>query len=92
MIAALEDEGAEVVDNTDIDLSAADNEFAALLCEFKTDIATYLETYVDGTNPVTGEPYPQTLAELIEFNQAHPELEGPWNDAGLRAGRGDERP
>ncbi len=58
-----------------------DDEFAALLCEFKTDIATYLETYVDGTNPVTGEAYPQTLAELIEFNQAHPDLEGPWNDA-----------
>ena len=52
----------------------------ALLCEFKTDIATYLETYVYGTNPVTGEAYPQTLAELIEFNQAHPDLEGPWND------------
>ena len=29
---------------------------------------------------VTGQPYPQTLAELIEFNQDHPELEGPWND------------
>ena len=56
------------------------NEFDALLCEFKTDIATYLETYVDGTNPKTGQPYPETLAELIEFNQDHPELEGPWND------------
>ena len=64
----------------DIDLSADSERVRALLCEFKTDIATYLETYVDGTNPVTGEPYPQTLAELIAFNQAHPELEGPWND------------
>ncbi len=78
--AALEAEGATVVEGMDIDLSATGGEFAALLCEFKTDIATYLETYVDGTNPVTGEAYPQTLAELIEFNQAHPELEGPWND------------
>ena len=25
------------------------------------------------------------LAELIEFNQAHPELEGPWNDAVFEA-------
>ena len=91
VIAALEAEGATVVDGTDIDLSATADEFPALLCEFKTDIATYLETYVDGTNPVTGEAYPQTLAELIEFNQAHPELEGPWNDLGLRARRGDER-
>ena len=81
VIAALEGQGAEVVEGMDIDLSATDDEFPALLCEFKTDIATYLETYVDGTNPVTGEAYPQTLAELIEFNQAHPELEGPWNDA-----------
>jgi amidase len=77
---ALEDEGATVVDPTDIDLSATEGELAALLCEFKSDIATYLDAYVDGTNPVTGEAYPQTLAELIEFNQEHPELEGPWND------------
>jgi amidase len=79
VVEALEDEGATVVD-ADLDLSATAGEFDALLCEFKTDIATYLETYVDGTNPVTRQPYPQTLAELIAFNQAHPELEGPWND------------
>jgi amidase len=80
VIDALEEEGATVVEGMDIDLSATAGEFDALLCEFKTDIATYLETYVDGTNPVTGQPYPQTLAELMEFNQAHPQLEGPWND------------
>ncbi|MDQ3671138.1 MAG: amidase family protein [Actinomycetota bacterium] len=80
VIAALEGEGATVVEGMDIDLSATAGEFDALLCEFKTDIATYLETYVDGTNPVSGEDYPQTLAELIAFNRAHPELEGPWND------------
>ncbi len=79
-IASLEGEGAVVVDPADIDLSATANEFPALLCEFKTDIATYLETYANGTNPVTGDPYPQTLADLIAFNQAHPELEGPWDD------------
>ena len=76
MIAALEAQGATVVDPTDIDLSATVNEFPALLCEFKTDIATYLETYVHGTNPVTGQPYPQTLADLIAFDQAHPEPRG----------------
>ena len=85
VIDALEDEGATVVDGTDIDLSATANEFPALLCEFKSDIATYLQTYVDGTNPVSGDPYPQTLAELIAFNQAHPNLEGPWNDAVFEA-------
>ena len=82
VIEALEDDGAEVIDDgtTDIDLSATADEFPALLCEFKTDIATYLRTYVEGTNPVTGQAYPQTLAELIEFNRDHPNLEGPWND------------
>ena len=30
--------------------------------------------------PETGQPYPQTLAELIEFNEDHPDLEGPWNN------------
>ncbi len=86
VIEALEEEGATVIDGTDIDLSATANEFPALLCEFKTDIATYLQTYVHGTNPKTpGRPYPQTLAELIAFNQRHPRLEGPWNDAVFEA-------
>ena len=80
-IATLEAEGANVIEGTDIDLSATVNEFPALGCEFKTDIATYLQTYVHGTNPVTGQAYPQTLADLIAFDAAHPDLEGPWNDA-----------
>jgi amidase len=79
-IAALEAQGATVVDGTDIDLSATANEFPALLCEFKTDIANYLHTYVHGTNPVSGQAYPQTLADLIAFDAAHQNLEGPWND------------
>jgi amidase len=80
-IAALQAQGATVVDPTNIDLSATANEFPALLCEFKADIATYLHTYVHGTNPVSGQPYPQTLADLIAFDAAHQNLEGPWNDA-----------
>jgi amidase len=80
VINALKAQGATVIDGTDIDLSATANEFPALLCEFKTDIATYLQTYAKGTNPVTGQPYPQTLAQLIQFNQTHSALEGPWND------------
>jgi amidase len=78
-IAALRAEGATVVDPTNIDLAVGD-ELGALLCEFKTDIATYLQTYVHGTNPVSGQAYPQTLADLIAFDAAHPNLEGPWND------------
>jgi len=80
-IAALEARGATVIDPTDIDLSATINEGPALSCEFKSDIATYLQTYVHGTNPVTHQPYSRTLADLIAFDAAHPNLEGPWNDA-----------
>ncbi len=85
VIAALKAQGATVVDPADIDLSATANEGNALNCEFKTDIATYLHTYVHGTNPVTGQPYAQTLADLIAFDKAHPNLEGPWNDAVFEA-------
>jgi amidase len=85
VITALRARGATVIDPTDIDLTPANNEFGALLCEFKTDIANYLQTYVHGTNPVTGAAYPQTLADLIAFDQAHPNLEGPWNDAVFQA-------
>ena len=79
--AELEARGATVVDPTNVDLSSTANEGAALNCEFKSDIASYLQTYVHGTNPVSGQPYPQTLADLIAFNNAHPDLEGPWNNA-----------
>jgi amidase len=79
-IDALEAEGATVIDGMDIDLSATADEFPALLCEFKTDIASYLRTYATGTNPVTGNQYPQTLADLIAFDSAHMDLEGPWGD------------
>jgi amidase len=85
VIAALKTQGATIVDPADIDLSATADEFPALLCEFKTDIATYLQTYVHGTNPVSGSAYPKTLADLIAFDQAHPEREGPWNDAVFEA-------
>jgi amidase len=82
VITTLGEQGATVVDPADIDLSATVNEFPALLCEFKTDIATYLET-VEGINPVSGDPYPQTLAELIAFNEEFNDLEGPSTDTGL---------
>ncbi|HXG25340.1 MAG TPA: amidase [Candidatus Binatia bacterium] len=80
VVKALEAQGATVVEGADIDLSDAFGpELFALLCEFKTDIGSYLTTYATGTNPVTGQPYPKTLAELIAFNEDHPDLEGPWN-------------
>jgi amidase len=79
-IDALEAAGATVVDNVDIlpntEATGAiyGAEFAALLCEFKTDVASYLGTY-------TAPDYPRTLADLIAFNEANDKRnrEGPWN-------------
>ncbi|HSH21230.1 MAG TPA: amidase [Candidatus Caenarcaniphilales bacterium] len=72
-IAALEEAGAVIVDPTNLAIDEAyEPEFTALLCEFKDDIRDYLEAY-------TGPGYPKNLRELIEFNDAHPKLEGPWN-------------
>ena len=65
-VDTLESLGATVVDPLEIDFGTGfDNEFPALLCEFKTDIASYLETY-------TGAGYPKTLQDLIDFDLAHP--------------------
>jgi amidase len=72
-VAALRARGATVIDNTRIPIEPAyEPEFEALLCEFKSDIASYLGRY-------TAASYPKTLQDLIDFNNAHPELEGPWN-------------
>jgi amidase len=80
-IATLESQGATVVEVT-LELGDVfEPEFLALLCEFKSDIAGYLETY-------TGAGYPKTLADLIAFNEDNQDLEGgpdnpdlPWNNA-----------
>ena len=79
-IDALEAAGAVIVDPTDISFDGwGAAEFPALLCEFKTDIATYLETY-------TAARYPKTLADLIAFNERrHAQESGApqsdWNSA-----------
>ncbi|HUP54526.1 MAG TPA: amidase [Methylomirabilota bacterium] len=74
-VATLEAAGATIVDPARIEIEPAYGpEFEALLCEFKTDVASYLATY-------TAAGYPKTLQSLIDFNDAHPELEGPWNSA-----------
>ncbi len=74
-IAALQAQGATIVDPARIPIEDAYGpEFTALLCEFKTDVASYLAAH-------TAASYPKTLQDLIDFNTAHPELEGPWNSA-----------
>ena len=65
-IAALEAAGATVVDPADITFGDwAGAEFPALLCEFKTDIATYLETY-------TGAGYPEDAPGPDRLQQRQP--------------------
>ncbi len=79
-ISVLRAQGATIVDPADIVFGDwANAEFPALLCEFKSDIASYLQTDV-------GPGYPKTLQDLIHFNNAHPELESgapasDWNNA-----------
>ena len=87
-VATLEAQGATIVDPARIPIEPAYGpEFTALLCEFKDDIATYLHAY-------TRRGYPKTLQDLIDFNDAHPALEGPWNseifvEAQATGGRAD---
>ena len=74
-VAKLEAAGATIVDPARIPIEPAYGpEFPALLCEFKDDVAAYLAAH-------TGGGYPKTLQDLIDFNNAHPNLEGPWNSA-----------
>ena len=71
-VAALMTAGATVVE-VDVPIGPAFGpEFEALLCEFKADLPAYFETY-------TGPGYPKTLQDVIDFNEANPDLEGPWN-------------
>jgi amidase len=70
-VATLTAAGATVVE---VDVAIEDAfgpEFDALLCEFKADLPAYFETY-------TGAGYPRTLQDVIDFNEANPDLEGPW--------------
>ena len=64
---------AEILPNTSATNDIYTAELNALLCEFKSDIGTYLTAH-------TGAGYPKTLQDLIDFDTAHPNLEGPWND------------
>jgi len=71
-IAALRAQGATVIDNVVLPgLADSDNnEFPALLNEFKHDINAYLAARPG--------PHPADLAGLIAFNQAHADIEMPF--------------
>ena len=87
-VAELRRLGATVIDPVGVPIEDAyEPEFTALLCEFKDDVASYLAAH-------TGPAYPKTLQDLIDFNAANPDLEGPWNsllfeDAQATGGRAD---
>ena len=90
-IDALEAEGATVIDGTDIDLSATAGELAALLCEFKTDIATYLRDVRRRDEP--GDP-PGIPADARRADRVRPgasRARGSLERPHLRARRGDQR-
>lgn len=72
-LRAMRDAGAEIVDPADIPTASDMNQpsFQVLLYEFKADLNEYLAGYGDAA-PV------KSLAELIEFNEAHRDLEMPY--------------
>ena len=90
--SALEAQGATVVDPTDIDLSATASETGALLCEFKTDIATYLHTYVHGTNPASGGAVPADARRSDLVRPGAPQPRRALERRDLPSSRCDERP
>ncbi len=89
-VKALRAQGAIIVDPVPISIGAAYGpENRALLCEFKSDIKSYLGTYVEPS-------YPRKLLDVVHFDEAHRVKEGPWNSAIFSAaqatgGRADSR-
>ena len=82
----LESLGATVVDPLEIDFGTGfDREFDALLCEFKTDIASYLGTY-------TGAGLPEDAPGPDRLRHGAPGARGRLERRHLRPGAGDRRP
>lgn len=75
-IRAIRDAGAEVIDPADIptieDERMGASEAVVMDTEFKHDIAAYLATRISVDKEL---PQPQSLADLIRFNEAHAEQE-----------------
>ncbi len=75
-IAAMQAAGAVIVDPANIPTATDDrmreSELTVLLYELKADIASYLATRVPGQADL---PQPHSLADLMAFNQAYPDLE-----------------
>ncbi len=70
-IAVMKEQGAIIVDPTDIETAGkfGDTEFEVLLYEFKADMASYL---------ATRGPGPKSMKDLIAFNESHRAVEMPY--------------
>ena len=71
-IKSLEAQGAIIVDNTNFKNKDqwADAEFSVLLHEFKFGLNQYLSS--------TAQGLPKSLADIIDFNNTHPDIEMPY--------------
>jgi amidase len=72
-IRVMKDLGAEIIDPAPLNLprEAGDAEMEILMCEFKTDLNTYLA----GCSP---DVKVRSLEDLIRFNEENKEKEMPW--------------
>jgi amidase len=75
-LQALRDAGAELVDPVMLpsheDLSSSPDGLEVLLWDLKWDVEAYIEGHVDPSFPI------RTLADIVEFNRVHADLELPW--------------
>jgi amidase len=80
-LAALREAGAEVIDPVEMpsaeEISNSPDGLELLLWELKADLAAYFTQFLPVDSPI------RSLADVIAFNDAHPEEEMPYFDQGL---------
>jgi len=80
-LAALREAGAEIVDPVEMpsaaDISSTPDGLELLLWELKADLAAYFTRFLTADSPI------RSLADVIAFNNAHPEEEMPYFDQSL---------
>ncbi|HEV2066640.1 MAG TPA: amidase family protein [Thermomicrobiales bacterium] len=80
-LAALREAGAEVIDPVEMpsaaEISSTPDGLELLLWELKADLAAYFTRFLPPDSPI------RSLADVIAFNNAHPEEEMPYFDQSL---------
>ena len=80
-LAAIREAGAEVIDPVEMpsaeEISSTPDGLELLLWELKADLAAYFTQMVPVESPI------RSLADVIAFNEAHPEEEMPYFDQSL---------